>query len=144
MEDPTSRAARMPDAATEPSRPSRQAFIIDLQPPKKPCSECPWRVDVETQVWPIERFLALARTAYDMADEVFSCHKSSEEAPIACAGFLERGADHNKTVRLAYIFNKLKQMDRSGGYELYANYREMAIANGVDPDHRALAPCRDD
>jgi hypothetical protein len=124
--------------------PSPHAHIVDLKAPKKPCSECPWRLDVETGVWPIEKFIELARTAYDMSDHIFSCHKSADEAPTACAGFLERGGDHNKTVRLAYIFGKLKLADRSGGYNLYANYREMAIANGVDPEHPALIHCRDD
>src|SRR3546814_15000686 len=54
-----------------------------------------------------------------MSDQIFTCHKSAETHPIACAGFLERGADHNKTVRLAYMFDKLKAMDRSGDYALY-------------------------
>src|SRR3546814_9941128 len=73
-----------------------------------------------------------------MSDQIFTCHKSAEVHPIACAGFIERGADHNKTVRLAYMFDKLKAMDRTGGYALYEDYRAMAIANGVPEDHSAL------
>src|SRR3546814_20433876 len=84
------------------------AYIVDLDPPKKPCSECPWRLDIETGIWPVEKFIDLTRTAYDMSDQIFTCHKSAETHPIACAGFLERGADHNKTVRLAYMLDKLK------------------------------------
>src|SRR3546814_3315499 len=103
------------------------AYIVDLDPPKKPCSECPWRLDIETGIWPVEKFIDLTRTAYDMSDQIFTCHKSAETHPIACAGFLERGADHNKTVRLAYMFDKLKAMDRSGDYALYEDYRAMAI-----------------
>lgn len=118
-------------------------YIVDLDAPKKPCNECPWRIDVETGVWTVEKFVELARTAYDMSDHIFSCHKSSADRPTACAGFLERGAEHNKTVRLAYIFDKLKKLDRSGSYDLYPDYRAMAIANGVPVDHPALIPCRE-
>src|SRR3546814_13741701 len=103
------------------------AYIGDLDPPKKPCSECPWRLDIETGIWPVEKFIDLTRTAYDMSDQIFTRHKSAETHPIACAGFLERGADHHKTVRLAYMFDTLKAMDRSGAYALYEDYRAMAI-----------------
>ena len=32
---------------------------------------------------------------------------------------------------------------RKDGLELFESYREMAIANGVDPDDPVLADCRD-
>ena len=112
--------------------------------PRRPCAECPWRRDVSPGRFPAARFRDLARTAYDMADTVFACHKSAEDHPTMCAGFLARGALHNKTVRVAYITGQLEQADRSGMMPLYPDYRAMAVANGVDPDDPALAPCRDD
>ncbi|QAY80418.1 DUF6283 family protein [Sphingosinicella sp. BN140058] len=119
-----------------------RAYVVDLRPPKKPCAECPWRLDVPIGHFPVEKFIDLAKTAFDQAHIIFSCHLSSEEAPTACAGFLERGAAHNLTVRLAYIYGRLQAADRTGGYALYKDYREMAVANGVPPEHPALAPCR--
>jgi hypothetical protein len=89
-----------------------------------------------------DRYIALATTAYDISDRIFTCHKSSEDEPIVCAGFLERGADHNLSIRLSYIKGDLTFEDRSGGCELREDYRAVAIANGVDPDHPALKPCR--
>ena len=59
-----------------------------------------------------------------------------------CAGFLERGAAHNLTVRLAYMRDEIEPMDRSGGEDLFDDYREMAVANGVDPLDPMLGPCR--
>lgn len=52
-----------------------------------------------------------------------------------------RGAEHNLSVRLMHINGQVGPVD-DGGHELFENYRAMAIANGVDPDDPALAPCR--
>jgi hypothetical protein len=84
----------------------------------------------------------MAHTAADMDRKLFQCHRTDAGRPLVCAGFLERGADHNMTVRLSYVRGDLDPRDRSGSLPLYADYREMAIANGVDPDDPALASCR--
>jgi hypothetical protein len=109
---------------------------------REPCGGCPWRVD-QTGEFPAGAFIESARTAYDMAQSVFSCHESGIEKPATCAGFLMRGADHNLAVRAKYI---KKEVDfdaiNDGGHELHKSYRAMAEANGVDPDDPALGPCR--
>lgn len=108
---------------------------------RTPCNDCPWRQDA-TGVFPAEAFVHSAETAYDMATEVFGCHQSGAAKPATCAGFLLRGADHNLTVRVGHITGKFKGDVRDGGVALHTSYRAMAIANGVDPDHPALKPCR--
>lgn len=105
-----------------------------------PCATCPWRKDAPTGVFPPEVFRHSARTAYDLATSKFGCHTSGREKPATCAGFLLRGASDNLAVRMS-------REDFSGVHslvELYGSYREMAVANGVDPDDPALAPCRGD
>jgi hypothetical protein len=77
-----------------------------------------------------------------MDEGLFQCHDTTDEVPLTCAGFLERGADHNLTVRMAYIRGRLEPMDRSGGHDLFDDFREMAVANGMDPDHPEMARCR--
>lgn len=114
-----------------------------LRHPLKPCPECPWRTDVEPGRFDRERFEALAATTYDMAQPIFQCHKTTDEKPAACAGFLLRGAMHNLSIRLGIsqgVYDPTKVTD--GGYPMFKNYREMAIANGVDPDDPVLRPCR--
>lgn len=106
-----------------------------------PCAACPWRKDVAPGEFRAERYRKLAASAYDRSFVIFACHKSKEGGEIACAGFLERGADHNLAVRLAYM-GRLEFKDRSGGLELHEDYRALAVANGVEPDDPALAPCR--
>ncbi len=110
---------------------------------RKPCPDCPWRRDARIGEFPAEAYRHSAETAYDMAMEKFGCHQSGSEKPATCAGFLLRGADHNLGVRMAVIYGDLDLREVSSDVELYDSYREMAEANGVDPDDPVLRPCRD-
>lgn len=109
---------------------------------KRPCSDCPWRRDAPVGHFPPDAFQRLAASAYDMERTIFQCHDTKDDKPVVCAGFLERGADHNLTVRLAYMAGDIAPLDRSGNLDLYDDYKEMAIANGVDPDDPLLRRCR--
>lgn len=111
--------------------------------PKKPCAECPWRRDVPVGHFPPARYRALANTAWDMSSHIFACHKSADETPMACAGFILRGARHNLMLRLAYSRGDIGEIS-DGGYDLFPNYRSMARANGVPGRDPALRNCRDD
>lgn len=108
---------------------------------RKPCSDCPWRIDAVGE-FPAEAFRHSAGTAYDMARETFACHQSGTRKPSICAGFLLRGATHNKSVRLGLITGRIKNDVCDGGHELHESYRAMAVANGIDPDDPVLWPCR--
>lgn len=112
-----------------------------LRSPNRPCAECPWRKDVAPGRFPPERFGEMAHTAADMDQRLFQCHRTSDDRPLVCAGFLARGADHNLTVRLARMRGDLEPQDEDSP-PLYEDYREMAIANGVDPEDPVLDQCR--
>jgi len=110
---------------------------------RKPCSDCPWRKDAIGE-FPAQAFRLSAKTAYDMSDDAFACHQSGKKRPATCAGFLLRGAYHNKRIRVRQIFGTLDMSQvHDGGHELHESYRAMAVANGVAPDDPVLAPCRD-
>lgn len=114
-----------------------------LQYRHEPCDDCPWRTDNEG-LFPSEAFLHSAGTAYDMAQHTFACHMSGSEKPADCAGFLLRGAAHNLTVRMKLSDGRIDPSTiHDGGHELFGSYREMAEANGCDPDDPILKPCRD-
>lgn len=109
---------------------------------RKPCEECPWKCENAGKEFPAEAFRHSARTAYDMADATFGCHMSEGE-PITCAGFLLAHSDNNLSVRLSAANGEMDvSLVHDGGNEMFANYRDMAIANGVDPDDPVLAPVR--
>jgi len=112
----------------------------------KPCATCPWRKDAAIGFFPAEAYRVSANTAYDGSMSTFACHDSGKENPATCAGFLLVNAANNMGVRFAQMDGRL-DVDRVGnpdGVALYASYRDMAIANGVDPDDPRLAPCRGD
>lgn len=108
---------------------------------REPCGGCPWRVD-QAGVFPAKAFRHSANTARDMSDHQFACHESGSTKPATCAGFLLRGADHNLSVRLRRMRGEIRDDVHDGGHELHANYRAMAIANGVDPTDPAISACR--
>lgn len=105
---------------------------------RKPCKDCPWRTDAVGK-FPAEAFGHSANTAVDMSRHAFACHQSGTKKPSICAGFLLRGADHNLSVRLKCMSGDIADDVVDGGHALHENYREMAIANGVDPQDPALA-----
>lgn len=109
---------------------------------KAPCPDCPWRVDA-TGEFPPEAFVASAHTAYDMNEHMFACHSSGSKKPSTCAGFLLHGSDHNLAARLLRMQGRIRDDVSDGGHELHPNYRAMAVANGVPPDHPRLSRCRD-
>lgn len=108
----------------------------------RPCDECPWRKDRPTGVFPAEAYRHSARTDYDMAESTFACHMAGKDEPLICAGFLIRGAVHNLAVRLALATHRLDLDEVKSDVPLYASYREMSEANGVDPEDPVLTPCR--
>jgi hypothetical protein len=105
-----------------------------------PCPTCPWRRDAPTGTFPPEAFRHSALTTYDLATSKFACHTSGRDRPKTCAGFLLRGASDNLAVRMSRTGFTGVHSD----VPLYDDYREMAVANGVDPDDPALDPCRGD
>jgi len=108
------------------------------------CAECPWRQDSPVGAFPVEAYRISAATAYDMAQSTFACHMSGKGNPATCAGFLLQQGAHNLSVRMSLIQGRLDLGRLKRTYDLYENYRAMAIANGVDPEDPVLANCRDD
>lgn len=133
-----------------PAGPNHQVVSVVSTPKTKddtypyrrsPCATCPWRVDAVGE-FPPQAFLISAHIAYDQAMETFGCHESGVKHATTCAGFILR-SEHNLALRILLARDKvnLDQID-DGGHELHADYRAMAIANGVDPDDTVLLPCR--
>lgn len=110
---------------------------------RTPCPTCPWRKDAVGE-FPAEAFRRSAQTAYDVSMHTFACHSSGQKRPATCAGFLlSSGAAHNLSVRLKQRDGKLDLNQVSdGGVELFGCYRDMAVANGVDPGEDILKPMR--
>ena len=111
---------------------------------RKPCGECPWRLDSPVGAFPAEAYRISAKTAYDASLEMFSCHVSGTRKVKTCAGFLLANSQNNVGVRLMQMRDALDMDAVSSDVALYRSYRDMAIANGVDPDDPVLQDCRSD
>lgn len=111
---------------------------------RRPCAQCPWRVDLPPGIFPAEAFRISAVTAYDASMEQFACHMAGTEAASTCAGFVLRNSANNLGARIAAMTGRLDPRKVSSPYPLYESYRAMAEANGVDPADPVLKRCRDD
>lgn len=108
-----------------------------------PCPTCPWRKSAVGE-FPADAFKVSAPTCYDVALTTFACHASGAKKPATCAGFLlSDSAQHNMMVRMKQRDGRLdmRKIKRNRA-RLFKTYREMAVANGVDPNDPVLAPCR--
>jgi len=104
---------------------------------RRPCPECPWR-RTNAGGFPAEAFRLSAPTAYDMATHTFGCHQSGTERPRTCAGAAVR-TGHSLALRMRGA--EAAEVEDVGD-DLFDDYREMAEANGVDPDDPVLRSCR--
>lgn len=130
--------------AARPAGPGHQVVTVEGGHKgyrREPCPGCPWKV-ANTGEFPAAAFRCSASTAYDMAQSVFACHESGVQGGHTCAGFLLRGADHNLSVRMGLRSGLYKDDVTDGGHQLHADYRAMAVANGVDPADPVLRLCR--
>lgn len=137
----------MPITKIRPAGPDHQVVTVETQRGersycKAPCPQCPWRKDA-TGVFPAEAFRHSADTARDMSSTTFACHAAGAEHSRICAGFLmSESADHNLAVRLMRMREGRLEEVSDGDAELFSTYREMAEANGVDPEDPTLRGTR--
>lgn len=109
---------------------------------REACAECPWRLDSPVGAFPAEAYRLSANTATDAATHTFACHMSGREKPATCAGFILAQGRDNLGIRIGFARGRVTMPLHT--MPLYANYRAMAVANGVDPADPAIARCRDD
>lgn len=98
-----------------------------------PCSECPWRKDVDPGQFPPERYECLRVTAEggDCFKPMFACHKAPMEE-FACVGYLmsETGWT-NPIVRMAAGRGKFDPRKLHSDAPLYKTYEELMEVHGA-------------
>jgi hypothetical protein len=102
---------------------------------RRPCDECPWRVDSEPGKFPACRYEALQDTAGEPGQEagldapMFACHKTPDGQERACASWLAVVGQDHLAVRLAVLMDRLDPaalVPGEGWPELFTSYAEMA------------------
>ncbi|MGW0673549.1 DUF6283 family protein [Streptomyces sp. NPDC002746] len=134
-----------------PAGPVWGVTSVDYQGPpvaqRSPCAgaeRCPWRRDAGAGIFPAEAFRLSAPTSYPDSDRRFGCHSSPAEAPRVCAGWLLRGAPGNQEVLELLEAGLIQAPTLPPEVELYDDYVEMAVANGVAKEDPTLAPIQQD
>lgn len=109
-------------------------------PPRKggklvACGTCPWRVSTKTEQIP-GGGMDHGRSAdcLDQGLTAMACHLSTDQEPVACAGFVQaqKGADDGQNIgyRLAIIRGLLDPDDYGeDGGQLHPTLREMLAAH---------------
>lgn len=117
--------------------------MAELHHPPKPCAECPWRRDQPAGRFPAERYEAMRGTSADrdgsapLGAPLFACHKTREDAQVACAGWLAVEGHGHVGVRLAVATGRLDPVALHPGSDwpaLYDSYDELAAVNGAEED----------
>lgn len=107
---------------------------------KRPCANCPFRLDVEPGEFSAERYAELRATCRHEATvqaplgaPMFACHKSPEGGEFACAGWLAVEGLNHIGVRVALAHGDLPREAMEPGADwpdLYPSYEEMAERMG--------------
>jgi hypothetical protein len=114
--------------------------VNDFPRVRRPCDECPWRVDTEPGQFPACRYDALRETAGERGNEaglnapIFACHKTPENHDRACAGWLATVGREHIGVRLALLMDRLPASALQPGEdwpELFPSYDAMAERQGA-------------
>lgn len=100
---------------------------------RRPCRDCPWRLDSPPGQFPLERFEALRSTSDQsgLQAPMFACHQSAEGRDVACAGWLATEGHNHLGVRLAVALGRLNPValrPRAGWPRLFSSYATMFAA----------------
>lgn len=112
----------------------RRDAVSQVPRVKRPCAECPWKVDTEPGQFPACNYERLRNTSDvdeqpGINDPFFACHKTPEGEERACAGWLAVEGHAHVGVRLAVAMGRLPAEALEPGPDwpqLFGSFREMA------------------
>lgn len=99
---------------------------------KKPCKNCPYRIDAPLRHWSVEEFKDLIKNSNEQFGAVYSCHKKDG---TVCTGFVLDQLDNNIPsimLRISFSRNNVtgKFLDSlTCPVERYKSIQEMSMAN---------------
>jgi hypothetical protein len=115
-----------------------------MSAPRRPCSNCPWRLDAPPEKWHRKHFRRIWRNCQDDGLSMMLCHKApaqptaAEREGMICQGWARVVGTDAIGVRLALmqgLVSPCEVADR-GGPPLHASFAEMMRANLVRPPAR--------
>ena len=101
---------------------------------RKPCENCPWRVDAPREYWDSQHFRDIWQNCQDDGLHIMQCHKSAT-APetIVCQGWLRVMKTDAVGVRIALMRGQatLEEMN-DASTALFTSFEEVMAANNVE------------
>jgi hypothetical protein len=105
---------------------------------RRPCANCPWRVDAPREYWDPQHFIDIYRNCQDDGLHTMLCHKSNALPPegrvsLPCQGWLRvMGLDAiGVRITLAKGLATIEEVEDRDGPELFPTFEAMMEANHV-------------
>ncbi len=100
---------------------------------RRPCKNCPWRVDAPPGYWDSTHFTEIWGNCQDDGMHQMACHKSTRESPLPCQGWVRVIGFDAIGVRLLVMIGKvlLTEVGDRSGPKLFPSFAAMLRANGI-------------
>ena len=113
---------------------------------RRPCENCPWRVDAPRGYWDPQHFIDIFRNCQDDGLNIMLCHKSGalpkEQRPdIPCQGWIRVMGFNAIGVRILVMRNQvtMEEVEDTAGPELFPTFVKMMRANKIPLPRRSQA-----
>jgi hypothetical protein len=113
---------------------------------RRPCSNCPWRVDAPRDYWDPQHFVSIYRNCQDDSMHIMLCHKSGALPPetrkeLPCQGWIRVMGFQAIGVRLLAMRNEIsdEEINDRGGPKLFKTFDAMLRANKIPLPKRSQA-----
>jgi len=105
---------------------------------RRPCSNCPWRVDAPRDYWDPQHFIDIWRNCQDDGLNTMLCHKSSalpaeKHGEVPCQGWIRVIGFDAIGVRLLVMRGQVtfEEVEDKAGPRLFSTFTTMLRANKI-------------
>jgi hypothetical protein len=117
---------------------------------RRPCSNCPWRVDAPRSYWDPQHFVDIWKNCQDDGLNVMLCHKSNalpkeDRGDIPCQGWIRVMGFDAIGVRLLVMRGgaTFEEVEDKAGPDLFPTFAKMMRANKIPMSRRSrMVPVR--
>lgn len=111
---------------------------------RRPCSNCPWRIDATRDYWDPQHFVEIWRTCQDDGLNVMLCHKANtlpkeQRGDVPCQGWIRVMGFSAIGVRILAMQGKIsvEEVEDRDGPELFKSFAAMMKANKIKLPQRS-------
>jgi len=113
---------------------------------RRPCENCPWRVDAPRDYWDPQHFVKIWRSCQDDGTSIMLCHKSGalpkeDRSSVPCQGWIRVMGFHAIGVRILAMQAKItaEEVEDRDGPDLFPTFAAMMRANKIKLPRRSRA-----